>query len=209
MPSKTVSKASAASGRQPEASMSPRLTTPPLTQRTDDVQSRQTSPRLRHSQGSVSSPATPRRRSPKTHSRRRRASPLAEPRRRSARIQRHQNDVNKNDIAKSPPAQVQQSRYQQGSSTDSRSQFQQSQGRATSPTISGAESIEHAPLIMKITMGGELYSIFDHKTRELLYHAHRDADRGYSISYDGKICTAIHDSAGNLVYPNRPRGGDC
>ncbi|KAI0434219.1 hypothetical protein F5Y09DRAFT_357534 [Xylaria sp. FL1042] len=64
----------------------------------------------------------------------------------------------------------------------------------------GSQSSTYSHIIMKVYMNQKLYSIFDHSTKEYIYHAERDADKGYLISYSGKRCTMITDSEGMIVF---------
>ncbi|KAI0813050.1 hypothetical protein GGR55DRAFT_703738 [Xylaria sp. FL0064] len=67
------------------------------------------------------------------------------------------------------------------SSTDSQ---QQQDGENSEAEASNPQSKGWSLMTMKVYFNGELYSIFDHSIHDYLYHADRDADKGFKIEYE-------------------------
>ncbi|KAJ8131071.1 hypothetical protein O1611_g2553 [Lasiodiplodia mahajangana] len=141
---------------------------------TSGVQARRTSPRSQYHQEPASS--------------------QPQPRRGSLRIKIRQGpDDGDKEKPKAPQVQVQQNQNQESPPS------LESQPRDCSPDIPDPKSSKYAEAVWVIYMGGELYSIYDRKTRRYIYHARRHAKRGYTVTYSDGKCTAIRNKAGTLL----------
>ncbi|TGJ87984.1 hypothetical protein E0Z10_g785 [Xylaria hypoxylon] len=96
-----------------------------------------------------------------------------------------------------------------GSQSQQQNQQQNHQGHSPAASIrEHPRDCRYARMTMKIYMDNKLYSIFNRRTMQYVYHAKRDADKGYTISYDGGVCVRIHDSDDQLVYVSTRYRGD-
>jgi hypothetical protein len=73
------------------------------------------------------------------------------------------------------------------------------------PGTNGSKPGSNSVQVMKIYKDKSLYSIFDHTKKEYIYKKSQDGDKGFTLTYSGNICTAIHDSDGKAVYPQEKK----